>query len=98
MIRGNDDGNDLHRFGRLFQQFVVDMYAKMESNRLSYIRQNQNRLRRDLYRNVADAVNLDDTNMASIGRRVILPSSFIGSPRHMQQLYQDAMSIVRNFG
>ena len=98
MIRGNNDGNDLHRFGRLFQQFIVDMYAKMETNRLSYIRLNQNRLRRDLYHNVADAVNLDDNNMASIGRRVILPSSFIGSPRHIQQLYQDAMSIVRNFG
>ena len=33
-----------------------------------------------------------------VGRPVILPSSFIGSPRNMQQNYQDAMAIVRKFG
>jgi hypothetical protein len=29
---------------------------------------------------------------------VILPSSFVGGPRYMQNLFQDAMSIVRVFG
>jgi len=29
---------------------------------------------------------------------VILPSSFVGRPRYMQNLFQDAMSIVRVFG
>jgi hypothetical protein len=28
----------------------------------------------------------------------ILPSSFSGSPRNMQELYQDAMAIVNKFG
>ena len=32
------------------------------------------------------------------GKKSILSSSFIGSPRHMFQLYQDAMSIVRGYG
>ncbi|CAF1613761.1 unnamed protein product [Adineta ricciae] len=32
------------------------------------------------------------------GRIVILPSSFQGSPRAMQQNYQDAMAIVRKYG
>ena len=101
MYRGKDDDeerNDLHRFGKLFQQYVVDMYAKMESNRLHYIRHNQGRLRSDLYSGVVDAVNLGDSDMQQVGRRVILPSSFTGGPRHMQQLYQDAMSIVRRYG
>lgn len=31
-------------------------------------------------------------------KKIILPSSFTGSPRCMHQLYQDAMSIVRKFG
>ncbi|KAG2210809.1 hypothetical protein INT45_013594 [Circinella minor] len=79
-------------------QYTVDMYAKMESNRLLYIRLNQSRLRSDLYSNVADAVLLGDNDMSNVSRRYILPSSFTGSPRHMQQLYQDAMSIVRQFG
>ncbi|KAG2215259.1 hypothetical protein INT45_004236 [Circinella minor] len=95
MIHGNGrEDNYLHRFGKLFQQFIVDMYAKMEDNRLGFIRHNQNRLRADLYRNVADAIHVGDNDMTTVGKRVILPSSFIGPPRHMQQLYQDAMSIV----
>ena len=94
----NNNANDLHRFGKLFQQFIVDMYARLESNRLGYICHNQDRLRSDLYRSVADITNVGDNNMAALGRCVILPSSFTGSPGHLQQLYQDAMSIVRRFG
>ena len=33
-----------------------------------------------------------------MGRRTILPSSFIGCPRDMYQRYQDAMALVQNFG
>ena len=29
---------------------------------------------------------------------IILPSTFIGSPRYMEQLYQDAMAVVRKKG
>ena len=74
------------------------MYVKLESKCLDFIRHNQDRLRSDLYRSVADAMKVGDNNLETLGRRVILPSTFIGSPRHMQQLYQDAMSIVRRFG
>lgn len=38
-----------------------------------------------------------DTNVY-IGRVIILPSTFIGSPRNMMQNYQDAMTIVRKYG
>jgi hypothetical protein len=34
---------------RLFQQFAVDTYIKIESNRLDYQRRNQDRIRADLY-------------------------------------------------
>ncbi|KAG2210393.1 hypothetical protein INT45_005489 [Circinella minor] len=68
MFRGNNDENELHYFGKLFQQYIVDMYAKMESNRLLYIRLNQSRLRSDLYSNVADAVLLGDNDMGNVGR------------------------------
>jgi hypothetical protein len=33
-----------------------------------------------------------------VGRRVVLPSSFIGSKRHYNQLYQDAMAVTRKHG
>ena len=39
-----------------------------------------------------------DVNYCEIGKYIILPSTFIGSPRYMMQTYQDAMAIVRRFG
>ncbi|CAN6685077.1 unnamed protein product [Malus baccata var. baccata] len=36
--------------------------------------------------------------VCSIGRRIILPSSFVRSPRDMYQRYQDAMTLVQRFG
>src|SRR6266581_994274 len=42
--------------------------------------------------------NISETQNVKVGKPVILPSSFIGSPRAMQQNYQDAMALVRKFG
>ncbi|KAL3810378.1 hypothetical protein ACJIZ3_000028 [Penstemon smallii] len=36
--------------------------------------------------------------LGHVGRRTVLPSSFVGSPRDMYQRYQDAMAIVQKFG
>jgi hypothetical protein len=67
--------------------------------RLSYLRHNQTKLRADLYKGAVDAINAGDSSIGEhIGKRFILPSSFTGGPRHMQQLYQDAMSVIRKFG
>lgn len=85
--------------GRLFQQYAVDSYVKVEGNRLQYIRNNQANLRVESYLGLADHIN----SMASeaglrAGVPLILPSTFIGSPRSMQQNFQDAMAIVREYG
>lgn len=88
----------MHLFGPLFQQYIVDMYAKVEQTRLNFIRFNQSQLRCEVYQGLQDAVVSGDADLASIGRKVILPSTFVGGPRHMAQLYQDALSIVRRFG
>jgi len=50
-----------------------------------------------LYQGVVDAVHAGDSSK-SVGRRIVLPSSFTGGPRQMYQLYQDAMTIVNHFG
>ncbi|CAG8617405.1 18290_t:CDS:2, partial [Racocetra fulgida] len=48
--------NLLIQSGRLFQQFIVDMYVKIEANRLNFYQQNQNKIRCDLYKGLQDAV------------------------------------------
>ena len=41
---------------RLFQQYVVDMYIKVETSRLDYIRNHQKQIRSDLYQGVVDSL------------------------------------------
>jgi hypothetical protein len=48
-----------------------------------------------LYSGLRDAVMRGDTTPASIGKRIVLPSTFTGSPRYMIENYQDAMAICR---
>jgi hypothetical protein len=42
--------------------------------------------------------SMNENSGLKAGKMVILPSSFLGSPRSMQQNYQDAMALVRKFG
>lgn len=44
-----------------------------------------------------DAINTDG-NVNDLGKMIILPSSYTGSPRHMHEYAQDAMTYVRSFG
>ncbi|GBP75782.1 hypothetical protein EVAR_65414_1 [Eumeta japonica] len=50
-----------------------------------------------LQRHLRDAIH-SDGDVQNIGRLTILPSSYIGSPRHMHEYAQDTMTYVRNYG
>ncbi|XP_050552549.1 uncharacterized protein LOC118277408 [Spodoptera frugiperda] len=96
MIRRGWD-NVILRCRELCQQFMVDMYAKIEGERLRYLRYNQLKLRAEEYIHLRDAIN-NNADAAEIGNSVILPSSYVGSPRHMQEYIQDALTFVREYG
>ncbi|XP_024877995.1 uncharacterized protein LOC112458538, partial [Temnothorax curvispinosus] len=84
---------------RLFQQWLVDSYVKIEKDRINYCKQNQKQLRAETYQGLIDYLaNVANNSDAHIGKMVILPSTFVGSPRNMLQHYQDAMAIVRKYG
>ena len=84
---------------RLFQQWLVDTYVKIERDRITYLRNNQKQLRVDSYQGLIDHMQNRAENLnCRVGKMIILPSTFIGSPRHMMQSYQDAMAIVRKYG
>lgn len=84
--------------GRLFQQYVVDAFTACECTRLNWIRSHQQELRADVYNGLQDALHREDVDLEQLGHRYILPSSFTGGDRAMQQLFQDSMAIVRTFG
>nr|KAJ0192283.1 hypothetical protein LSAT_V11C800442090 [Lactuca sativa] len=83
---------------RLFQQFLVDTYTMMETERLYYIRRQQHVLRCDSYENLRNQKAQGTTDISNVGQCVILPSSFTGGARYMLQNYLDAMSLCKWFG
>jgi len=87
-----------HYFGRLYQQYIVDQYLKIETAKLRYIRHNQAKLRVEMYKGLVDAFTKADTNLEDTGQMIVLPSSFNGGPRYMLNLFHDAMAIVKEFG
>ncbi|XP_055543188.1 uncharacterized protein LOC129728760 [Wyeomyia smithii] len=56
MIRKDSD-NHLLRYRRLFQQYAVDMYVKIETERLNFIKFNQVKLRSEEYVHLRDAIS-----------------------------------------
>ncbi|XP_015167740.1 uncharacterized protein [Solanum tuberosum] len=84
--------------GRLLQQFVVDIYIKIETTRLEYYRLEQSNYRREILEGIVDSVTAGESRGDKVGQRVLLPGSFIGGPRDMRRRYMDAMALVQKFG
>jgi Helitron helicase-like domain at N-terminus len=89
----------IHYGGRLFQQYLCDIWVSTDQNRLRYVENNQSTLRATLYSGLEDAVACsdDNLNLHDVGHRVILPSTYIGGPRYMNQCFQDAMALARYY-
>ncbi|XP_025669780.1 uncharacterized protein [Arachis hypogaea] len=96
-IREQEDGI-IHKCRQLFQQFVVDCFTMIESQRLYEIRMKQSTIRGEVLQGIEEAMRHGDDEASSIGTRVILPSSFTGGRRYMFNRCQDAMAICKHFG
>ncbi|XP_062518328.1 uncharacterized protein LOC134193517 [Corticium candelabrum] len=88
----------LFRERDLFHQFLVDMYAKIESERLAYIVSHQKELRVYDYAHLRDSINNDAAHGHELGKMVILPATFTGGPRYMQEKTKDALTYVKHYG
>lgn len=83
----------------MFQQWVVDNYVKIKKDRLQFCANNQAQLRSGTYQGLIDDLqNHASENDVHVGKMLLLPSTFIGSPRNMMQQYQDAMAMVGRHG
>ncbi|CAH1413176.1 unnamed protein product [Lactuca virosa] len=78
---------------RLFQQFLVDAYTMIETERLYYIRNQSNVLRCESYETLRSVQIHGNIDISKVGKRLILPSSFTGGTRYMMQNYLDVMSL-----
>ena len=69
------DRNDKHGFSvtnpticakSLSQQYLVDQFCKVELSRLNFVRNNQRKLRADVYNGFKDATKADDQDITKI--------------------------------
>ena len=72
---------------RLFQQYLLDMWAKIHQYELKWITQNQKTIRAELYQGIVDAAETND--LENVGQKVILPSAHTASPRWYFERYQE---------
>ena len=98
-IASDREFNPLLHAGTLTQQFTLDLYTRIEFERLEYLRDHQASLNVASYRAIRDHMHSEAEQSGNrIGKQIILPSSHPGSPRCMYQHYQDAMSMVSQLG
>ena len=69
----------LHAGKGLFQQFIVDMGAKLISERLTFFRSHQDKIRAELYSTLHEQATAGGS-LTDVGRSLRLPSSFLGDP------------------
>ncbi|CAI0560984.1 unnamed protein product [Linum tenue] len=81
----NGEGHTIVQAGKALQHFCIDAYSSIELNRLAFLCCHQPRLTAEVYQ--GDKMG-----------HIVLPGTYIGSPRYMQQLYHDAMAVVEFFG
>ena len=79
--------------GRLLQQFIVDMWQKILSERLLWFRRNQEKITTETFRGIADALHDDLQEFGTA--RMRLPPSCIGCQRDRFGRYLDAMAMLR---
>ena len=91
-----DNFNIVLRCHKLSQQYLADMYAKVERGRLNWVYLNQKTIKVEKYQGLIDAK--DNGDISEAGKTTILPPTIVGSPRWYVERYQDAMCIVRNEG
>lgn len=82
-----------HIFGRLTNEYVVDMFTRELECRLRYIRSNQSRLR-SLEHDAA--LMAEDTVEES--ENIYLPASFLGSRRWVSNQIADSLAIAAVYG
>lgn len=69
-MRANDENGVLH-CGRLLQQFIVDIFIKLETQRLDFFTLNQDLFRTDMLQGIIDFMRLGEIKASKIGKKNI---------------------------
>ena len=73
--------------GCLLQQYIVDMYIKLETTKLDYYRRQQSKIRAKLYQGIVYSVLTGGSKASKVGKRIVLPASFVGGWLLLKKCY-----------
>lgn len=98
LLMHRDTVTFIQKCERLSLEFYCDLYAQHEARIAAFhsLPRQQAMYRCASYAAVHDQLQRDgedNGNLNNVGRPMILPSSFVGSPRFYHQLYLDAMAL-----
>jgi hypothetical protein len=95
-----DEFNILFYGGRLFQQWLLDMYVKIESMRIDWysLPKHKKIIQAELYRGIVDTLKASEARASEVGRLVVLPRNFNGGECDVQARFLDATTLVQRFG
>lgn len=85
-----DEDDRFMKFGRLTCEYLVDMYSRVEEQRLAYIARERNFQQHELHENENEEEEFEPT--------IKLPASFVGSCAWTSEQAADAMALGRKFG
>ncbi|XP_055880684.1 uncharacterized protein LOC106057028 isoform X2 [Biomphalaria glabrata] len=88
--------NHILKFGKLFTNFIVDMFMKIEIERISFFK-SENKKRIDSFCSLKDAVE-KNKSFLEIGKESQLPSSFTGGPSYWFEAAQDVLACKKYYG
>ncbi|XP_065642326.1 uncharacterized protein LOC136073954 [Hydra vulgaris] len=96
LVRNHVTLSQFYNYRLSVRQFFCSLFY---GQRLAFIRINQNKLRSEQY----DAINKHVNNIANErnvrpGRVVILPSSYVGSSRALNENFEDTIAIIKKYG
>ena len=86
--------SSLHASKNLFQQYIVDIAAKIITERLLWYKTHQKEIRAECYNTLLSHLAAGN-NASEVARAMRLPATFMGSPRYMFNRQQDSMAILR---
>jgi len=72
--------------GMLTQKYIIDIFTRIEHERLEFHRKNQASLKIAKYKTLMDSLGAEQTGI-SPGMYVVLPSTYQGSPRNMVTIF-----------
>lgn len=84
IMNHENEFNQILRGGGIFQQYFVDMAAKIEGDNLRIIRMNPISFHSTIYKDVTDELNKDD-DFCNIDSQIIISSIFVGEPVYIME-------------